>query len=67
MKKVEINREYCKCCGICIEVCPVNVLSVSKEFNTSGVHPVELIGDCIACGKCYLMCPDFAIEVKEND
>jgi 2-oxoglutarate ferredoxin oxidoreductase subunit delta len=63
---VEIDRERCKGCGLCIQVCPKKVLDFSKGFNEKGYHPSEVQKpeDCIACGFCYQMCPDVCITVK---
>ncbi|RIV28129.1 4Fe-4S dicluster domain-containing protein [Alicyclobacillaceae bacterium I2511] len=62
---VEINVERCKGCGICVSVCPTQVLELSKETNSQGyatavpVHPEA----CTGCRYCALMCPDVAIKV----
>ncbi len=65
--KVIINEERCKSCGLCVAVCPKNVLRISDKLNPTGYHPVELFDNdgCISCGFCYLVCPDAAIvEVR---
>lgn len=59
MKEIIINQEWCKGCGICIELCPVNVL----EFNEADKSSVARPEDCIGCQLCELRCPDLAIEV----
>jgi 2-oxoglutarate ferredoxin oxidoreductase subunit delta len=63
--KVVIDREKCKGCKLCIEVCPKNVLSTSSENNSLGVFVAEprKDGECIGCRQCAIMCPDVAIEV----
>ncbi|MGB9779395.1 indolepyruvate ferredoxin oxidoreductase subunit alpha [Caldanaerobacter sp.] len=62
-KKLVIIEDWCKGCGICVEFCPVKVLTIKDG-------KVKLIDEdkCIKCGICELRCPDFAIylEVKEN-
>jgi NAD-dependent dihydropyrimidine dehydrogenase PreA subunit len=42
-------------------------LSLSTGFNRSGFHPAVFHyqgekGTCTACGICYWVCPDYAIE-----
>jgi 2-oxoglutarate ferredoxin oxidoreductase subunit delta len=60
---VYIDNERCKGCGFCIEFCPTKCLEFSKEFNSKGYHPPELVRqvDCTGCDLCGLLCPDFAI------
>ena len=67
--KVVIDRERCKGCHLCIDVCPVKVLGIDEEPNSWGYYPAKLVKDnCIACGSCYLVCPDVAITVyKETE
>ncbi len=62
---VIINKSACKGCGICIAMCPVQILSFSEDFNESGVH-FPVISDqsaCVRCGNCMIYCPDFAMAV----
>ena len=64
-----IKEEYCKGCGYCIEFCPKDVLEEAEWFNEKGYHPPTPISidSCINCGFCQLICPDFAIWVKEDE
>ena len=65
--KVEIDRELCKGCLLCIRACPVKVLEIDTQMNLQGVHPSKVVhaDKCIACGNCYEVCPDVCIEVYE--
>lgn len=67
MAKIFINENICKGCGICISVCPVNMLKLSEEkTNHLGYLVVEIVEDkCIGCCSCAIMCPDSAISVKK--
>ena len=67
--KVEIDRELCKGCLLCIRACPTRVLEVDKEPNSSGSYPSKVIQaeKCIACGNCYEVCPDVCIKIFELD
>jgi len=56
--KINIIKEWCKGCEICVEVCPRDVLEM-KDF----VAKVKDISRCTGCMLCELLCPDFAIEV----
>ncbi|HOJ30709.1 MAG TPA: 4Fe-4S binding protein [bacterium] len=62
---VKINKNRCKGCGLCIEVCSQKNLIISKLFNKFGCHFVEVIDNtnCNGCKKCAIICPDAAIEI----
>ena len=44
-----ISRGYCCGCGICVGVCPVEVIGYEAL--------PKLIGECISCGRCSNACP----------
>ncbi len=59
---IEIKKEWCKSCGICVDACNRGVLEMKGEY------PEIVIEDkCNACGMCEVMCPDFAITVEKVD
>jgi 2-oxoglutarate ferredoxin oxidoreductase subunit delta len=60
-----IDSNRCKGCGLCVSVCPKNVLELSDEVNTIGYCPVYRARpeDCIYCSTCCIMCPDVAITI----
>ena len=64
---VALNTENCKECGYCVEVCRVDTFGPANSFNTKGYRPMECKSSdwCVGCFKCYFVCPDFAIDVKE--
>jgi 2-oxoglutarate ferredoxin oxidoreductase subunit delta len=57
---VEINRDFCKGCGICVAFCPKEVLELDDHEKAVVKH----LEKCNACTLCELRCPDMAIEVK---
>ncbi|TFG85365.1 MAG: 4Fe-4S dicluster domain-containing protein [Spirochaetales bacterium] len=63
--KPEIDRERCKGCLLCVRSCPTKVLGVDDAPNSWGYYPVQVVDldKCIACGNCYLVCPDVAVTV----
>jgi len=68
-KKITINKELCKGCELCVFYCPKKCLKLADEFNSAGHHPVILIKpeDCIYCGVCYIMCPDYVFSIIQTN
>jgi len=66
--RVEVDSEACKDCGYCIAVCPQAVFRQADYFNTKGYRPVQsiLTQQCVGCRRCFFACPDFAIDVLEE-
>ncbi len=66
---VKVNKERCKSCKLCINVCPTGFFKISKNFNKLGYHYVEAVDgkNCIGCKRCVLICPDVAIEIYRNE
>lgn len=65
--KVRVNRDRCKECGLCVHHCPKKAIGRSKQFNINGYFPVEIDDAlCIACGICYITCPDGVFHVLGN-
>ena len=65
---IEIDRERCKGCTLCIEFCPKKSIYLSEDLNLKGYF-VAAYGDgeeCTGCGICALMCPEVAIEVERT-
>lgn len=60
---IQINRYWCKGCGICVAFCPKKVL----ELDDDGIVTVPREADCIQCMLCELRCPDFAIEIIKEE
>ena len=52
-----LNKEKCKKCGLCAEVCPVNAIKMKD-------YPVFNRKKCIACFCCHELCPSAAISLK---
>ena len=63
-----IDSERCKGCGLCVAVCPKNVLELMTELNAKGYFPAFQARpeDCIYCAICCTMCPDVAITIDET-
>ncbi len=68
--KIVIDRERCKGCHVCFDVCPVKVIDADDELNAKGYQPArfnentdESKKGCTACTMCAIVCPEVAIEV----
>jgi len=68
--KIVIDRERCKGCHLCIDVCPKGIIEVNDGLNLKGYHPARFTEEadkgeqeCTACQMCALVCPEVAIEV----
>ncbi len=56
-KFLVIKQNWCKRCGICIFVCPKQVIERLPDGRVEIVH----LDRCISCGLCVMHCPDYAI------
>lgn len=65
-KIATISPARCKGCGICIEKCPVKVLSFGEDLGVFSTPVPDIdIENCIACDMCRRFCPDGAIKVDK--
>ncbi len=53
---VKIDKDTCIGCGACVDVCPVNALSMEDGKAVCDE------GACIDCGACIATCPVQAIS-----
>jgi 2-oxoglutarate ferredoxin oxidoreductase subunit delta len=69
--KVIIDREICKGCGLCAEVCPHTLIYIAlDEINAKGYQPAVFVdpeGNCTSCALCATVCPDIAITVYAEE
>jgi ferredoxin len=49
----------CTACGLCIDACPVEVISEGDVYLIDGGH-------CLECGRCEETCPEDAIEAAKG-
>ena len=60
--EIYVHEPWCKCCGICYELCPAGVFEADKAGRPVLAHPEK----CIACYLCEKLCPDMAITVHKE-
>ncbi|MBI3031645.1 MAG: 4Fe-4S binding protein [Candidatus Rokubacteria bacterium] len=58
--EVLIEEARCRSCGICIDVCPTQVLVPMPITKKAAVGKIE---KCTACRLCEVLCPDWAVTV----
>jgi NAD-dependent dihydropyrimidine dehydrogenase PreA subunit len=60
MVEIKVDVEKCDGCGVCFDVCPVEVFEI-REDKSIVVNPDE----CLVCRACEVQCPNNAIEIIE--
>lgn len=65
---VEVDTEKCKGCGLCVEVCPKEVLVIGHDVNSMGWLYAETRNPdlCTGCKQCALICPDAVIKITKE-
>jgi len=63
--RIEVDRDRCKGCGLCVEFCPSHTIALSDDLNAIGHHPAQMHDpdSCTACAICADMCPEGSITV----
>lgn len=64
MGRITINKQKCKGCALCVDVCPNHLLEITDELNDSALNYVKFKDAnnlCTGCASCALICPDCAI------
>jgi len=64
-----LNKDRCKGCRYCVEICARKTLAIGEEMNAKGHLLPKVVenGECAACGLCAMICPDFAIWLSSED
>ena len=56
---INVDTNECKGCGLCIEACPPEVISLSECLNHYGYRTATYAGSgCTGCGICFFACPE---------
>lgn len=67
MARITVDEKYCKGCGLCVSVCPKEIVVLKTDkLNAKGYHPAGVtdMEKCIGCKSCAIICPDCAIIVE---
>jgi nitroreductase/NAD-dependent dihydropyrimidine dehydrogenase PreA subunit len=64
MNVIKVDVEKCNRDGICIEICPLNLLAADREGRPE-MRP-GAAAHCIGCGHCVAVCPKGALDNVKN-
>lgn len=59
----DINYSKCDGCGICEDICPLDVFRFDEKKKTPFI---KYLSDCMACFLCETECPQKAIYVTPD-
>ncbi len=70
--ELRYSKDKCTGCGICVQVCPKESLSLNPTGASIKGYikedPIELDADkCVLCGVCVALCPEDALRILIND
>lgn len=69
MVDINFDGERCKSCGLCVSVCPKQIIKISKnKMNSKGYNPAQITEKekCIGCASCAMICPDCVITIGKD-
>jgi len=66
--KIELRREWCKGCNLCVQICPKAVFDRESKISARGFKEiiVKQPEKCSGCQLCEMLCPDLAITVSKT-
>ena len=59
--KIEIIYDQCGNCGVCVAVCPENVLHLGMVMLCADDD------ECTGCKRCIISCPADALKLLKNN
>lgn len=63
--KAKADTSLCKGCRLCITACPRDAIMPLTELNKKGYEIIRIAEEqCIGCGQCYIMCPDYVFSIE---
>lgn len=60
---VTLDESTCVGCGVCVEICPMDVLRIKKEVKKAFIKYPD---DCQTCYQCEISCKCRAIIVDSK-
>jgi heterodisulfide reductase subunit A-like polyferredoxin len=62
--EIEVNKEACSGCGICVALCAYDAIKIKKEGDKLSMT-IDT-DKCKRCGLCVAACPSSAITIKDK-
>lgn len=62
MSNITVSAEDCTKCGVCVNICPVSIISMKEGELPAIVSDLE--GTCIRCGHCEVFCMFDALKTN---
>ena len=59
-----INQELCVKCGLCAQICPLDVIKVERTEENEKNIVVKYPDECWHCRACAIDCPKQAIKLR---
>jgi adenylylsulfate reductase subunit B len=56
-----IEKEKCNACGVCVDICPMDVFRMKKEKEMPEIRYPD---ECWHCNACVLDCKQEAIKLR---
>lgn len=64
MSLIKVDKDKCTRDGVCVEVCPLDLLALDRENGPQLKKGVAHF--CIGCGHCVASCPNGALDNTKN-
>jgi NAD-dependent dihydropyrimidine dehydrogenase PreA subunit len=68
--RVRSRPSSCKACGLCVERCPMDALSLKESSETQNNKGLAVVLDpdrCIGCGVCVYKCPTNSLTLERRE
>jgi len=67
--KIELKKEWCKGCQLCIEICPKDVFDRETKISQRGFREIIIKQPekCSGCMLCAMLCPDLVITIEKDE
>jgi len=68
VSKIELKKEWCKGCNLCIEICPKDVFDRESKISSRGFREIIIkhAEKCTGCMLCEMLCPDLVITIEKE-